>query len=156
MNRSINAKAQADMFKFVEKAKGKVQKLTRNVLHEIGYRLVMRSPIGDPSTWHPPYWPKGYKPGHFLNNWQLGIDKIPQGVIPGVVSGTGPIIARLAKVGRWPAGHVYYFVNNVPYAAVLEKGLHSPQVGPLGMVGLTTMEFPEIAKQAEANLAGGE
>lgn len=150
MSNSINAKAQSDIFRFILKSKGAIQKVTRQVLLEVGYRLVARSPIGDPNLWHPPYWPKGYTPGTFINNWQLGVDSIPTAV---QVSGQDELgtdsYARLSKLQRWPVGHVYYFVNNLPYAKALEYG-HSTQA-PQGMVGLTVLEYHEIVRQAEIN-----
>lgn len=147
-NGSINATARATIFKFAEKSKRRIHELTRWTLIEIGRRLVMRSAVGRPWEWHPPYWPKGYKPGHFINNWQVGIGSKPIGIIPTIdASGKGSLV-RLAKVGRWPAGKSYYFTNNLPYAALLESGLHSRQVGPNGMVGLTRSEFPAIVKMA--------
>lgn len=153
MTNSINTKAVSDMFSFISKAKGTIQSVNKEALLEIGRRLIDRSPVGDPATWHPPYWPKGYIPGHFINNWQVGIDKIPEGIIDAIdPSGSGSL-ERLSHLGRWTIGHTYYFVNNLPYAAILESGLHSPQVGPAGMVGLTTTEFPEIVSQAEVKVA---
>lgn len=147
---SINAKAQADMFRFILKGKGAIQKITKQVLLEVGYRLVARSPVGDPSLWTPPYWPKGYIPGDFINNWQLGVDVIPNATY---VSGPNELgsdsYTRFAKLPRWAVGHVYYFVNNLPYAMMLERG-HSSQA-PIGIVGLTVLEYPEIVRQAEIN-----
>lgn len=149
--KGINAKAATDMFRFTEKAKGKIQRMTKEVLLEIGYRLVYRSPVGDPTTWNPAYWPKGYIPGHFKNNWQVGIDKRPNGIIPGVDATGSNSLERLSHLGRWQVGHVYYFVNNVRYAYALEMGW-SPQSPPHGMVGLIRREYPQIVRQvAERN-----
>ncbi len=146
---SINAKAKSDFFKFAEKTKLKIQDFSRQILLEVGYRLVYRSAVGDPTLWHPPYWPKDYIPGHFINNWQIGIDAKPTGIIDGVdASGTGSY-ERLSHLGRWVVGHTYYFVNNLPYASLLESGMWSDQVPPGGMVKLTTGEFQSIAKEIE-------
>lgn len=146
---SINAKARATIFKFAEKSKRRIHEMTRWTLIEIGRRLVMRSVVGNPMLWHPPVWPKGYHPGRFINNWQVGIDQMPSGTIPTVdPSGKGSI-ERMKKVGRWPAGHSFYFANNLPYAYALESGLHSTQQPiPQGIVGLTKSEFPVIVKMA--------
>ena len=154
---SINARFAGDVMNFVIKGKGAIQKMTKEVLKEVALRLVARSAVGDPNTWHPPYWPKGYLPGHFINNWQLGIDAPPTGIIAGVGPSGAPSVARMHKsIPRWPVGHVYYFTNNVPYARLLETGLHSAQVGPGGMVGLTVAEYPAIVRQAEINYSKGE
>lgn len=147
---SINAKAQEDMFRFILKGKGAIQDLTKVVLKEVANRLVMRSPVGNPALWHPAHWPKGYIPGHFKNNWQLGVDTKLMSIIPGVDPSGTMSVARMHKaVPRWPVGHIYYFTNNLPYARLLETGLHSSQVPPGGMVALTVMEYPQIVRQAE-------
>lgn len=146
---SINLKAKESMFNFIFKAKSTVQELTKNVLLEIGYRLVQRSIVGNPALWKRQYWPKNYIPGHFINNWQVGVDVMPTGIIGQIdASGSGSY-ARLQKLGRWQVGHTYYFVNNLPYAALLESGLHSVQSVPMGIVGLTRSEFQQIVKDVQ-------
>lgn len=147
--RGINAKAVTDMFRFKEKARSKIQVMTRDVLLEIGRRLVERSPVGDPSTWKEPNWHKGtYKPGYFINNWQVGIDVKPSGVIKGVDPSGTRSLERLKRLGRWPAGHKFYFVNNVPYARAIEYGWSKQ--APQGVVGLVRREFQQIVKEVEA------
>lgn len=151
MSNSINAKAQDGIFRWILKGKNAIQEATKLTLIKIGERLVDYSAFGDPSLWNPPYWPKGYVPGHFINNWQLGVDEFPVGVIAGEDDREGTAArARMRKaIPRWPVGHTYYFVNNVPYARLLETGEHSTQVPPRGMVGRVVMEFPQIVREAE-------
>lgn len=150
---SINAKAKSDMFDFVFKARKTVQGLTKEVLLEVGKRLVNYSAIGNPPDWHPPYWPKNYIPGHFINNWQIGIDSLPTGIIQQIDGSGQGSLERLSHLGRWQVGHSYYFVNNLPYAALLETGLHSLQVGPQGMVGRVKLELPQIVRDVQASYA---
>ncbi len=153
MANSINLAAQQAIFNFISKFKSTIQKVDTEIKLEIGRRLVDYSVVGNPPTWHPPYWPKGYTPGLFINNWQVGIDSMPVGVIDEEdASGEGSLL-RLKKMGRWTAGHTHYFVNNLPYAALLESGMHSPQVGPQGMVGRVRLEFQDIVKQAANKIA---
>ena len=152
MANSINAQASADMFRFILKGKGAIQACTKLVLKEVAVRLADYSAVGNPATWHPPYWPKGYIPGHFINNWQLGVDQRAVGEIAGSDASGQASVARMHKsIPRWPVGHVYYFTNNLPYARLLETGLHSIQVGPQGMVGRTVLEYPKIVREAEIN-----
>lgn len=151
----INAKARADIANFVSKSKNRIQEGTREILIEFGSRLVYRSPIGDPMLWHPPHWPKGYYPGHFINNWQVGIDAKPTGIIDAVDPSGFQSLERLRKLGRWPVGHVYHFANNLPYASLLESGMHSSQVGPGGMVKITMMEFQSIARSVAQKIKSG-
>lgn len=148
--KTINAKANTDMFRFVTKAKGRIQTMTREVLLEVGRRLVYRSPVGDPSLWKNPNWHSGsYSPGHFINNWQVGRDKRPSGIIAGEDPSGGKSLERLSHLGRWTVGHKYYFTNNVPYAYRLETGWSS-QCPPGGMVGLIKREWPQIVREVEA------
>jgi hypothetical protein len=149
----INAKAATDMMNFIFKSKANIQAVDKEVKLEIGRRLVDYSIVGNPMLWHPPYWPKDYNPGRFINNWQVGIDEMPVGTIGEIdASGEGSL-ARLKKLGRWTAGHTHYFVNNLVYAALLESGTHSSQVGPQGMVGRVTVEFPQIVRDAVNKVA---
>jgi hypothetical protein len=149
MTSSINAKASQEMFQFILKGKGAIQSMTKEVLKEVALRLVARSPVGNPSLWHPAYWPKGYTPGHFINNWQLSVDSPTSTQISAIEPSGIASIERMHKsIPRWPVGHIYYFTNNLPYARLLETGLHSMQC-PGGMLGLTFMEFPQIVRQVE-------
>lgn len=149
--RTINLKARTDILRWNERSKAKIQLFTREVLLEVGRRLVDYSPVGDPTTWHPPRWPKGYIPGHFINNWQIGKDSRPVGIIPSVdASGRGSL-ARLQKLGRWAAGHTFYFTNNLPYAYRLEMGW-SPQAAPHGIVARVRREYHSIAQEVAAKL----
>ncbi len=150
---AINAKAKSDMFNIITKSKSQIQKVTRLVLLEIGYRLDYRSPVGDPELWNPSIWPKGYIPGHFRNNWQVGIDSKPTGTIDAVDPTGQSTLDRLRRLGRWPVGHTYYFVNNLPYAQELEMGWSSQ--APAGMVGITKLEYPSIVREAEAKVKAG-
>ncbi len=153
---AINLKAKIDVSKSIFKARRTLQKFAKAVYLEIGYRIVQRSPVGDPATWHPAYWPKGYIPGHFINNWQVGIDQIPKGTFSHIDPMGADSYARLQKLGRWQLGHTYYFVNNLPYAKALEEG-HSGQA-PMGIIGLTRKEFKQIVKDVQVNFVvnGGD
>ena len=155
-NGSINLKAKADMFEFIFKAKSTVQELTKAVMIEIGTRIVNRSIVGNPKYWHPPRWPKNYHPGKFINNWQVGIDSIPNTRIQiSDPSGAGSL-ERLSHLGRWQVGHTFYFVNNMPYARLLEHGMHSWRqraLAPQGIIGMTRLEFKQIVQDVQINYA---
>jgi hypothetical protein len=149
---SINAKAQDGIFRFILRGKNAIQTVTKMVLIRIGERLVFYSAVGDMT-----YWKKkkiGYSPGLFKNNWQLGMDVSPQGVILQKDPSGGASLLRMRKsIPRWPVGHTYYFVNNLPYARRLEAGGHSPQVPPGGMVARVQLEFPQIVRECEIEYA---
>lgn len=147
--KSINAKFRTDILKFKEMSKTKIHAAVRESLLEVGRRLVDYSPVGDPATWKEPYWPAGYEPGHFINNWQVGIGERPTGIIEGSDPSGADSLDRLKRLSRWPAGKTFYFANNVPYAYRLEMGW-SAQCPPGGMIGRIKREWPLIVNEAAA------
>ena len=152
-NTSINAKFLTDLERIFDGTRGQLQAIAKEALLEAGKRLVDYSPVGDPSTWQNPkraLYPKDhpYQPGTFKNNWQVGIDVKPtEEEISGPDIDGHDSLDRLSHLGRWQLDHKYYFVNNLPYAKLLEFGW-SPQIQPHGMVGRIKMEWKQIVKDA--------
>lgn len=140
-----------DLGKWTKKTDVRMHLLVRKIVLDVGTRLVMRSPVGDPSRWASTA-PKGYTGGHFRGNWQYGEGFIPQGALATIDKSGRASIARL-KPGDKPGGQVHYIVNNLPYAMELERG-HSKQA-PQGIVGLTVMEFRPIVEKALLAIKGG-
>jgi hypothetical protein len=143
-----------DLAKFAEKAKGLANDLVRDVVAEVAISIDTLSPVGDPTYWAGPP-PAGYVGGHFRANWQLGIDRTPQGTINGVdvspQGGGGTTTQRLiAAIPAEAAGHVFIIANNVPYALRIEDGW-SRQT-PQGVVGITATKFQAIVDEAVAGL----
>jgi len=157
---------------FLEVSVGKMRQgldtVARRIVIGIGSRLEFRSPVGNPKLWSSLGWyqealtakgtarkhktmksqraaPAGYVGGAFRRNWQHGFGAAPTGILEGTGNVAGAEIR--ASVNSSPAGGVHYIVNNLPYAMALENG-HSTQA-PQGMVGLTALEFPQIARQAQ-------
>ena len=122
-------------------------RFTRKVIIEIGNRIVLRSPVGNPDLWISAA-PPGYAGGAFRANWQYGFNSDPQGNLADI-DGTGSVSINRITLGVMSAsmGGVHFIVNNMPYGEALENG-HSSQA-PLGMVGLTELEFPEIVARAK-------
>lgn len=156
-NTAITAKFIDNIAKKFEGTRTQLQNVAKLTYMEVGRRLVSYSPIGDPTLWKNPkraLYPKDspYKPGTFINNWQVGIDEIPQQerISEQDVNGTDSL-ERLRRLGRWQLDHKYYFVNNLPYAKMLEFGEHSSQVPVHGMVGRVKVEFKQIVNDAVAN-----
>lgn len=131
---------------FIQKAKGNMDKVVRKVVIDIGTRVVMRSPVGDPSHWMHPA-PKGYTGGHFRANWQYGENARPDG-ISGAIDKSGQVSISRITGGVQPgaAGKVHYIVNNLPYAMRLETGWSKQ--APAGMVGITVREYQAIVARA--------
>ena len=115
------------------------------IVIEIGNRIVLRSPVGDPRLWAAPA-PAGYVGGSFRSNWQYGFNNDPDGELDSIES-EGATIQRIQNGAMASVGAgIHFIVNNLPYAERLENG-HSSQA-PAGMVGLTELEFPEIVARA--------
>jgi hypothetical protein len=120
--------------------KAKVDRLgsttTRLAVLELRSRFIVRSPV---------------KTGRFRNNWFLGVDQQPDATTEEVDPLGDLAIARALGALPDPAdGHVYYIVNNLPYAWSLEMG--SSKQAPQGIVRLTLLEWDDIVADA-ANAA---
>ncbi|MFM9433468.1 hypothetical protein ACFDR9_000509 [Janthinobacterium sp. CG_23.3] len=59
----------------------------------------------------------------------------------------------MAGIPKAAAGNVYYIVNNRPYAVGLENGWS--RQAPVGMVGLTALNWQNIVNDAASNLRRG-
>lgn len=133
-----------DVRAFAQKVAGRANAIVTGTVIEVAKRVIDRSPVGDPSLWASPA-PKGYKPGHFKGNWQLGIDTIPTKELRGVdPSGAVALSGVMAWIPAKSVGHVYNLVNNVPYANRIEHGWSTQ--APAGVVGLVAVEFDSIVK----------
>jgi len=128
-----------------------LKRLERAVVIGAGEEVVMRSPVGDPSTWSPntPV-PEGYVGGRFRANWQYGRTTRPTGDLPDIdASGTASKLRIMGGASSMAiAGNVHYITNNLHYAQKLENGwsMQAPQ----GMVALTVMAWQRIANEQAA------
>ena len=122
---------------FAERAKGNADKVVRYVVMEVNARLVERSPVDT---------------GFFRANWQYEQDRPPEGTVAVMGTSEAPAAAPAPPVlgAGTGLGHVHYIGNNAVYAWALERG-HSKQA-PLGIAGLTAMEFLPIVNGAVAGL----
>lgn len=67
--------------------------------------------------------------GAARNNWQVGVDFVPAGVVP--ASSPDPVTAAASAIATAPAYSVTWIVNNVPYIGVLDEGgFVPPNPGP--------------------------
>lgn len=128
---------QLDISKFVNKAKGNADEVVRKITLDVFGRVVKRSPV---------------KTGRFKGNWQFGDSVIPSGTVETLdKSGSATIAKVSAGIPKKAAGRVYYLVNNLAYGPDLERG-RSAQA-PQGMVGITVVEFEELARRAAGGMA---
>lgn len=137
-----------DVSKFAIKAKGNMDAVVRKIVLDVGTRIVMRSPVGDPSRWAHTA-PKGYIGGHFRANWQYSEGAFPNGVLP-VIDKSGNVSLQRIRLGlaavKKAYGTIHFIGNNLPYGPRLENGWSKQ--APYGMVALTVKEFQGIVKQA--------
>ena len=110
-----------------------------------------RSPVGDAKYWKRPP-PPGDVGGHYRANWQVGVDARPSGVIAGH-NYSVTVGAAKAEIPAEASGHIYYLVNNVPYAWAIEDGTATPRQAPQGVAGRTVIEFKDIVARRVASMA---
>ena len=128
--------------------------VTNDVVTEVAKRLIARTPV---------------ETGHLRQNWQLGIDEVPQDEVSGA-DPTGQSTLNRIQIGlratldKKADRHFFYLVNNTSYAHIIEYGGYPNPAktghktvngfstqAPAGMVGITSAEFPEIVANAKAN-----
>lgn len=118
-------------------------RVVREIIFEIGTRIVERSPVGDADYWH--WKPEAYVGGHFRANWQYGHNSAPHGEINGV---TNDFVNRLnTKLSITDMAGMHYIVNNTPYSIRLENGWSHRQA-PQGILSQVMQEVPAIVALA--------
>lgn len=123
-----------DIQKFVTGAKQRANDAVGRIVVGVSAEIDMRSPVDT---------------GRFRGNWQLGVNSVPSGTLANLDKTGNATQARIAaSVPDEAAGHVFWIVNNLPYATRLEHG-YSRQA-PQGMVGLTLTRFQSIVNEAAA------
>ena len=142
-----------NLVKWAEQAGEKASLVIKDVIVDITRRVDEKSPVGKREIWAanikraarglPPL-PKGYVGGHFRANWQLGVDSRPTEEILGT-----DFAAALSRnensVPDDAMGHTYFLTNNCAYAMELERG-HSSVQAPIGIVGITILEWQGIVR----------
>lgn len=122
---------------FAKEAGERADQAVRSVVLEIHSRVTVRSPVDT---------------GRFRANWRYGVGAAPTDTVEttGTSESPSPAAAAPAMGPGEGIGRVHYLANNLPYAWALERG-HSRQA-PIGMVGLTAMEFAQIVDGVVAGL----
>jgi hypothetical protein len=138
-----------DVSKFRDKAMNQANTVIRKTGLEVGRRIIMRTPVGNPELWASPA-PKGYVGGRARGNWIPTIGTSNSNEIDTVDKSGAKTVASIAgTVRQWkPSTGISLFItNNVPYIEVLEKGRIGNQgsrQAPNGMVAITVAEFQNI------------
>ncbi len=111
-----------------EDVKAGLSEWTRQTIFEVGRRVIARSPIDT---------------GRFVSNWNYSLMTPDRGTTERVDIRT---VNYLEDIPTESIGFIHYITNALPYGPALERG-HSGQA-PQGMVALTQLEMPQIAREA--------
>lgn len=133
---------------FAEKAGAGFDTVIKTTLLDLSNRVIMRTPVGQPSLWkNPP--PPGYTGGHARANWQSSIGNPAEGEI-NAIDPNGAATLNNIRVSEAP-GNVWWLTNNLPYIQRLEYDGWSTQASE-GMVRVTLAELDASIMQAIADL----
>lgn len=118
-----------DISKFVERAKGDIDRAVREVVVVAAQGIVLRSPVDT---------------GRFRANWNFSVEKPDYTVTENTDPAGGVTLGRIAEqVAAQPVGKIMFISNGLPYGRRLEYEGWSQQA-PQGMVRLTAMELPNV------------
>lgn len=140
-----------DIAKFAEKAKAAQSQIVRAISTEILTRIVLRTPVGNPSLWKGKP-PAGYVGGRARANWTVSLGSYSGTTLELVDKDGRTTIARgMNSLSSWQPGESIYIMNSLPYIRPLEYEGHSKQA-PVGMVRITVAEFQTIVDNAVKGL----
>lgn len=120
----------ADLRKYAEKYKLRMEDVARAVPVELASRVILASPVDT---------------GRFRGNWNVATNRVDATTTDDTDKGGDKAIGR-AQAVKVQLGDDVYVTNNLPYAQALENG-HSQQA-PAGMVGVTLRSFTETVNRA--------
>lgn len=137
-----------DIAAFAEKAQGNADAVIRKVAIDMLARVVLRTPVGNPSLWKHKA-PPGYVGGRLRGNWNVSIGTRPGIVMQDAIdpSGRTTIEKGTAVLVGYRSGPSIHISNSLPYARPVEYG-HSSIQSPAGMVRLTVQEFQRFVNEA--------
>lgn len=128
----------------------RVDEVIRGTLLDMTRRVIMRTPVGDPSQWQSPA-PPGYVGGTARGNWQASINQPASGVLNAQDQSGQATISDAMPMTEAAPGNVYYLTNNVPYIGPLEFLGWSNQA-PEGFVRITLRELDQSINEQLAKL----
>ena len=128
----------------------RMDKVVRGTLLDLSRRIVLRTPVGNPSLWQGPP-PPGYTGGQARGNWQASIGSPASGTTEATdKSGTATIAGIAGKTQQAP-GNVWYLANNLKYISRLEFDSWSTQANE-GMVRVSLAELQRSINEQIADL----
>lgn len=131
-----------DVAKWAEKTSRNAQLLVRRIVLDIFSRVVLKTPVGNPTFWKSEKAPPGYVGGRLRGNWQPNVGAAASGELPWRSGAEVDEDVRSTVMG-WSGEGPIHLTNNLPYAEAVEDG-HSRTQAPAGMVKVTLAEFPGI------------
>ena len=119
----------------------RMDKVVLGTLLDLSRRIVLRTPVGNPSLWASAP-PAGYTGGQAKGNWQASIGSPETGTTSTIdKSGSATLASINGKTQNAP-GNVWYLTNNLPYVSTaLEYG--SSTQAPTGMVRISLRELDQ-------------
>ena len=119
----------------------RMDEVVRGTLLDLSKRIVLRTPVGNPSLWASAP-PAGYTGGQAKGNWQASIGSPETGTTSTIdKSGSATLASINGKTQNAP-GNVWYLTNNLPYVSTaLEYG--SSTQAPTGMVRISLRELDQ-------------
>ena len=128
----------------------RMDQVVRGTLLDLSRRIVLRTPVGNPSLWQCPP-PPGYTGGQARGNWQASIGSPASGTTEATdKSGTATIAGIAGKTQQAP-GNVWYLANNLKYISRLEFDSWSTQANE-GMVRVSLAELQRSINEQIADL----
>ena len=119
----------------------RMDKVVRGTLLDLSRRIVLRTPVGNPSLWQGPP-PPGYTGGQARGNWQASIGSPASGTTEATDRSGTATISGIAGDTHQAPGNVWYLTNNLPYVSTaLEYG--SSTQAPTGMVRISLRELDQ-------------
>jgi hypothetical protein len=140
-----------DVSKFVAKANAAPKLVVRKVAGDMLAKVVLRTPVGDPSKWKSPA-PAGYVGGRLRANWNTSIGGPDLSTTVDTDASGSAVVARGQNVLRGVDGERdVYIMNSLPYVRRIEYEGWSSQARA-GMVRVTVAEFQTFVNKAVRSL----
>lgn len=111
-------------------------------------RLLLRTPIGDPSLWAYPAHPN-YKPGTLINSWFFTLESPYTGDVRAEDTSASAARSQARTIAKLAAGAEVFITNPTPYFNQVEYVPGWSKQAPQGMTRITIAEFPTMIRAAE-------
>ena len=119
----------------------RMDQVVRGTLLDLSRRIVLRTPVGNPSLWASAP-PAGYTGGQAKGNWQASIGSPETGTTATIDKSGAATLASINGKTQNAPGNVWYLTNNLPYVSTaLEYG--SSTQAPTGMVRISLRELDQ-------------